>query len=67
MGTASLKARLNRLIQSTANRPCPVCVRWMRSGIVFLNEGDPVPPSKCPACGRAVVVKLYMGFDYDAV
>lgn len=67
MNTPSLKGRLNRLIQRAATRPCRVCIEWARAGFVVLKEGDSAPPEKCPACGRAVSIKVYTGFDANSI
>jgi hypothetical protein len=49
----SITARLAKLEQRYKSDGCAVCQDWPY-GVVFLGDGDPIPPSPwpCPACDR---------------
>ncbi len=57
--------RLRRLGEEGNSLPCQECRQWPPDALVFLRKaGDPLPyPPMCPACGRRIELKTYVGVD----
>ena len=65
------EGRLKRLANRFGLRGCQTCRRprgyvlskgnGCRVTVHVIEPGDPVPPDKCPECGRQVVVNIIGG------